>query len=170
MFPRNKHCGGLLGTQGSIPQLLSHPIHSWTAYKTARVFWKFIPVGGKSFPKEKKERKEKKKIKKKEKQTLFSKYFRLQEPVSWLARGSARARVDEGHGAAGAGMREAPTPPCPARSARGELEPRQALPCALAPRKGETSHRRETETCYSGTNKSAGKLTEEHLRYPSPAS
>lgn len=106
-------------------------IHSWTAYKTARVFWKFIPVGGQKFSKREKRKGE-------EKQTQSSKYFRLQKPISWPARGSARAGVDEGHRRAGAGMREAPIPPLPAHAVpAGELEPGQALPCALAPGKGE---------------------------------
>lgn len=45
--------------------------------------------------------------------------------------------MDEGHGTAGAGMWEAPTPPPPARAVpAGQLEPAQALPCVPPPRKG----------------------------------
>lgn len=67
-------------------------------------------------------------------------------------------------------MQEAPTPPLPACTVpAGELEPGQALPCVSAPRKRETIHKSEMETCYTGTNKSAGKLMGERLRYSSSA-
>lgn len=157
MFPGNEDSGVLLRAWGSTLQprlqwILAVPqgaVAPGQLTKLHEFFGSLSQLGAKLF--QKKRRKGNKKKKKNKHYLLNISGFRNPFP------GQSKLVPEPGW------MKV--TGQCSARRAAGAWT---SLALCGGSQERETVHRSETETCYSGTNKSAGKLMEGHLRHPSP--